>query len=206
MVGMKGRSGGHNRKPADEKLREGNVGHARKAVVIEDDREDDLLPVPQARTDDQEKAIFRLENPFRENSVGRVLWEKLHATCGGKDLNIFALEPLLEAAAEVWSEHREMREQIRDEGRIITDANGSRRKHPLIGPCSQSFNNLLKAMAALGISPDGAEILYDTDTRPVNNFAEIMRISEIKPGWNPDLENRMRAIEARKRREKDRLQ
>lgn len=203
MVGVKGRSGGANRKPPSLHLLEGNPGHKRLHPKKEIP-EPDLLPLPGDCTKELVKMLPRKEgNPFPKGTDRFTLWEKLRLSCGGPNVDASRVEPLLEATAEVWQEHRELREQIRDEGHIITDQDGNRRKNPLVQMCNQAFVNLVKGMQALGLSGDAIEILHDSDARPVNDLAEVMRVIDRQASDNPishEMENRIRAVEIRKRK------
>ncbi|MDX0257775.1 hypothetical protein GOC32_22815 [Sinorhizobium meliloti] len=174
MVGVKGKSGGHNRKPGSVKQREGNVGHRAKPPA--DAHDDTTLPLPGETSDEMHAAMMRLDPPEHFDAARKELWTKLHLTCNGGGLNPFLLGPTLEVAAETWHRFQQLTAQIDDEGQILTGKDGARHKHPLLGPANTTAAQLATYLKMLGLTAANARKVLATGSRPINWIGEVERM------------------------------
>ncbi|MDX0312749.1 hypothetical protein GOC54_16955 [Sinorhizobium meliloti] len=174
MVGVKGKSGGHNRKPGSVKQREGNVGHRAKPPA--DAHDDTMLPLPAETSDEMHAAMMRLDPPDHFDAARKELWTKLHLTCNGGGLNPFLLGPTLEVAAQTWHRFQQLTAQIDDEGQILTGKDGARHKHPLLGPANTTAAQLATYLKMLGLTAANARKVLATGSRPINWIGEVERM------------------------------
>lgn len=171
MAGVKGRSGGHNRKSDTVRRREGNPGH-RPLRGMPPSRSHERRYGPcDARPDDdgsdQQCQFLNMQCPWPYEDQRHVLWTKLHLAVPVEFWN-GAAEAMLEMATRTWVSYRQAAEQADLQGAIIIDHNGMARRNPAVIVARGAIADFIRATAALGIGSNKRSQLMQSGTTPID--------------------------------------
>ncbi|MGO4621250.1 P27 family phage terminase small subunit [Ensifer sp. 2YAB10] len=166
MVGVKGRSGGRNRKPDALKALEGNRGHRTKTEL-------EAKP-PSIQRDLDEYHFISSRPPWPEDDQRRLLWQKLKLAVPLSHWN-GAGEAMLEMAAQAWFDHRRMVTEAERQGAIIHDKDGTPRRNPALIVARQALADFVRLSSALGIGHNARAGLVASGVQPIDWIAELER-------------------------------
>ncbi|CAN7346285.1 P27 family phage terminase small subunit [Rhizobium sp. LjRoot254] len=128
-------SGGHNLRPAKDKKLEGRR---------------DVKPDPVVELDD-ETEYLNLTPPDHFGDEEQRLWSKLYIAIPRRFWGVASHEHLLEMAVDAWFSYRTSRAALLDEGMVITDEKGVRRRNPFTFVAKSALGDFTKLCVMLGI-------------------------------------------------------
>lgn len=159
-------SGGSNRRPAAEKKMEG-----RRNII------DDL---PDVVTEQHTEDYLNLQPPSHYDDDQKRLWEKLYISIPSRYWGIASHEGLLEMCADAWSDYRKAHAALMDEGMIVTDDHGNRRRNPFSLIARAALSDFTKLCNALGLGSQARTELIKHGSEEINWIEELERAERLE--------------------------